>query len=1422
MTKISFLFDRARLGSAVLCCLGAPLLSGVQAHAQSSLVVNVAAGGDVIGAANQVLSAGGGTINLAPGTYNIKSSIVLGSNTTLNGAGSTTVLLGPPTPHTWPIITEIGVACSNITIENLVVDGNIPRGAFLVTPSGTDNPYSFNDIDLYSDTYNVNNVTLLNLELRNAKEGLQTGDGSNYLISNVYIHDNNPGSFAHNAYLTATSNVTITHSRFLNAHAGAGLHLNFGNTGILIQKSEFSGNQQEGLSNQSGAGNTFQDSIFNNNGVEGVYSGSNNVLVQRSVASYNGDAGFYNIGGSGQYNYLFGLGNVNGLDILYGLGGYGVTDLDQVSSTTPNVYEAEFADGPTGATDTADWTTAYAGFSGAGVVDFNANHLSNGLLTFSHVGVVSSGSTSITFRYSNGATGTLSMPLTVNGVAQTPISFPSTGSNSTWSTVSVNVPLSTGNNVIQIAPSGTASPEIDNLTVNTSTPSAPPAPTGLTATAVTPYQVNLAWSPVAGAATYNVYQNGRAVGFNVVGTTYTDSRIVFGKSTLSYTVVALNQGGSSAPSSAVSVTTPIDAPAGLQVAAGSGAGNYLNWMSANGASYYNVKRSNATGGPYTTLTGVTNTTNLTSTNFEQTYQDAAAAPLTTYYYVVSAVDANGNESPNSYEVSFLTPLTPQTITFNAIPSQAVGNTLKLTATASSGLPVSYTAVPNGNCSVSGATVTFLNTGNCGINASQAGNSNYAAAATVGQIINVVTPVAQAITFAAIPGQTSGTTLTLNATATSGLAVSYSSSTPGICTVSGSTAILLAGGTCTLTASQAGGANYAAATPVTQSFTVAPASTFTISLSTTTITLLPNNGVADALTVNPLNGFTGAVTLSLSGLPAGVSGSFYPSNPTTTGTNLVVYVPAGTAPASYPLTITGVSGSLTVSTPATLVVQGTQTITFAALAGQTTGGSLTLNATASSGLAVSYSSSTPSVCTVSGSTVTLIAAGTCTVTASQAGNAIYTAATPVSQSFTVAAKVQSQTITFNAIAAQTSGTSLALTATASSGLAVSYASSTPSVCTVSGSTASLLTGGSCTLTASQAGNSTYSAATSVSQSFTVLQSQTITFNTIATQHVGTPLNLTGYATASSGLPIAWTYVNNGNCTISGTAVTFINSGACGIIANQSGNSTYAAAANVGQVVQVAGALQSQTITFAAIPTQTSGTSLTLAATASSGLAISYASSTPGVCTVAGSTASLLAAGTCTVTASQSGNNTYAAATSVTQSFTVLQSQTITFNTIATQHVGTPLNLSGYATASSGLPITWILVNNGNCSISGTTVTFINPGACGIIANQAGNATYAAAAAVGQVVQVAGPLQSQTITFKAIATQKVGTPLNLSGYATASSGLAITWTYVNNGNCTISGTTVTFLNAGTCGIIANQAGNATYAAAAAVGQVVQVSN
>jgi hypothetical protein len=65
----------------------------------------------------------------------------------------------------------------------------------------------------------------------------------------------------------------------------------------------------------------------------------------------------------------------------------------------------------------------------------------------------------------------------------------------------------------------------------------------------------------------------------------------------------------------------------------------------------------------------------------------------------------------------------------------------------------------------------------------------------------------------------GTPLTLSATASSGLAVSFTSTTTSVCTVSGTTATFVASGTCTIDANQAGNSAYAAAPQLQQSFTV---------------------------------------------------------------------------------------------------------------------------------------------------------------------------------------------------------------------------------------------------------------------------------------------------------------------------------------------------------------------------------------------------------------------------------------------------------------------------------------------------------------------------------------------------------------------------------------------------------------------------
>lgn len=333
----------------------------------------------------------------------------------------------------------------------------------------------------------------------------------------------------------------------------------------------------------------------------------------------------------------------------------------------------------------------------------------------------------------------------------------------------------------------------------------------------------------------------------------------------------------------------------------------------------------------------------------------------------------------------------QTITFGAITSQVINTPLALTAKASSGLAVSYTSTTATICTVSGSTATPLAVGTCTLQANQAGNAAYGAAATVTQSFSVATSASnsgssntpQTITFPAIATEDASTSLALSASASSGLAVSYKSATPSICTVSGANASLLAYGTCTVTASQAGNKSYAAAKSISQNISVlhvAQTVTFamiapqtlgaTLALTATASSGLAVKYVSTSPTICTVSGSTATLlAYGICNLTAGQPGN-------------AVY---GGAPA--------VKQSFAVHHKA-------QTIAFAAIPSQKLGTALTLTATASSGLAVSYVSTTPAFCTVSGSAAALLAAGKCTLEAEQVGNATYGAAITVTQSFTV--------------------------------------------------------------------------------------------------------------------------------------------------------------------------------------------------------------------------------------------------------------------------------------------------------------------------------------------------------------------------------------------------------------------------------------
>ncbi|MFJ1755000.1 glycoside hydrolase family 9 protein [Kitasatospora sp. NPDC088134] len=104
---------------------------------------------------------------------------------------------------------------------------------------------------------------------------------------------------------------------------------------------------------------------------------------------------------------------------------------------------------------------------------------------------------------------------------------------------------------------------------------------------------------------------------------------------------------------------------------------------------------------------------------------------------------------------------------------------------------------------------------------------------------------------------------------------------------------------------------------------APADDFALSVGPATGSAAPGVSATATVTTTVVAGAAQPVALTASGAPAGVSVSFSPATVTAGGTaTLTAAVAAGAAPGSYPITVTGTSGSTAHSAGYTLTVTGT--------------------------------------------------------------------------------------------------------------------------------------------------------------------------------------------------------------------------------------------------------------------------------------------------------------------------------------------------------------------------------------------------------------------------------------------------------------------------------------------------------------------
>ena len=304
-------------------------------------------------------------------------------------------------------------------------------------------------------------------------------------------------------------------------------------------------------------------------------------------------------------------------------------------------------------------------------------------------------------------------------------------------------------------------------------------------------------------------------------------------------------------------------------------------------------------------------------------------------------------------------LDPIDITTTSLPNGSVGVPYSVTLQVANALPPVSWSITSGG--LPAGLVLDGETGAITGTPTGAGSGNFLVSVLddFGRVDSLLLPMTinpgpQAITFAALPDRAIGTgPFALAATGGgSGLPVTFASITPAVCTATGTngtTLTLLAVGTCTIRASQAGNANWLAATSVDRSFSVL-ASTMTLTVGKTGSGTVTSNPAGINCGATCSASFTTGASVSLGAVPAtGFVFSNWTGACTGTGACTVTMsaarsVTAVFVPVSFALTVakagTGQGGVL--SAPA-----GIDCGTLCA-ANFTNGTAVTLTATAASG------------------------------------------------------------------------------------------------------------------------------------------------------------------------------------------------------------------------------------------------------------------------------------------------------------------------------------------------------------------------------------------------------------------------------------------------------------------------------------------
>jgi ELWxxDGT repeat protein len=592
---------------------------------------------------------------------------------------------------------------------------------------------------------------------------------------------------------------------------------------------------------------------------------------------------------------------------------------------------------------------------------------------------------------------------------------------------------------------------------------------------------------------------------------------------------------------------------------------------------------------------------------------------------------------------------------------------------------------------------------------------------------------------------------VDATASSGLPLSFTSSDESVVTVSQTGQVTIKGlGQAYVTATQGGNEDYYAANPL---------------YIYVTVEKLPQS-----ITFDPVPGKTmldvpfSIVATASSSLPVAIA----VSDPTILSiSNSIATI---RKPGTVTITITQAGNNTYLPASATQDVTITkveQTITFPEIDPRSAADSVFYaSAFASSNLPLQYSSSDPLIATIDqAGQIRIKKAGTVSITASQNGNDVYEAATAVTHALEAMKADQVISLLDDGIQRFVFDAPFTVRYTNSSGIKPTFSSSDETVAKISkDGLVTILSAGNITINATQSGNEKYNAATPATLDLTIYKrTQVITFPSMPPAGFLSK-NIRVPATASSGLALTYTWSDEGVAKVEDNGdVTIFDVGTVTFTAFQAGNDFYEPATPVSQTFEAT--KEKQTISFVQVlDKRADAAPFQFNASTSSNLPVSFTSVDPLVAAITNEgMITVLKSGVALINLNQEGDERFLPADPVHMRFNVLkQNQHINgFFFIQDHPVAEDHFTLDALTSTSGLPVKFRVVQgtSGQIRLNGdNVVTLLSAGKATIVAEQSGNDIYAAADAVSAtfcVLPEAPILRQAIVSGETILTSSVPT-------------------------------------------------------------------